>query len=78
MRLSDVGYSSERQPHRGWLYAPAFFSILAQESFSGSVRLKTRLPGSRVGIEAEVADALELEAVLKLGVGERRLKLCVR
>ena len=26
-------------------YAPAFFSILAQESFSGRVRLKTRLFG---------------------------------
>ncbi len=39
------------------------------------MRLKTRLPGSRIGIEAEVADALELEAVLKPGVGKRRLKL---
>ena len=29
----------------------------------------------RVGVEAEVADALELEAVFELGVGERGLKL---
>ena len=27
------------------IYAPDFFSILAQESFRGRVRLKTRFPG---------------------------------
>jgi hypothetical protein len=31
------------------LYAPAFFSILAQLSFNGSVRLNTSLPGAESG-----------------------------
>jgi hypothetical protein len=30
-------------------YTPAFFSIFAQESLSGSVRLKTRLPAVESG-----------------------------
>ncbi len=39
--------------------------------------VEDQIARSRVGIEAEVADALELEAVFKLGVGERGLKLGV-
>jgi len=42
-------------------YAPAFFSILAHVSFSGSVRLNTSA-GLRIQIDAEVANALELVA----------------
>ena len=59
-------------------YAPAFFSILAQESFSGQRAVEHQLVRRRVGVEAEVADALELEAVLELRVGQRRLQLGVR
>lgn len=32
-----------------WSYAPAFFTILAQESLSGRVRLKTKRPGLESG-----------------------------
>ncbi len=37
--------------------------------------VEDQLVRRRVGIDAEVADALELEAVLELGVGERGLQL---
>ena len=43
-------------------YAPAFFSILAQVSLSGSVRLNIFLVLDESGSNTEIADALELEA----------------
>ena len=51
------------------------FSILAQVSRRVTVRLKTRWSRRRVGVDAEVAEALELEAAAGLGAGEARLDL---
>ena len=41
---------------------PSLPLIFAQVSFSVTVRLNTGAPGRRVGIDAEVAEPLELEA----------------
>ncbi len=43
------GRNAESRMVAGTSYAPAFFSIFAQVSLSGRVRLKTRLPGLESG-----------------------------
>src|ERR1035441_1185009 len=67
--------TSERLPHRRWLR-----SCLLLDLGPGVLQRKSpvedQLPRSRVGVEAEIADTLELEAVFKFGVGERGLQLC--
>ena len=51
------------------------FFDLGPGVFEGEGAVEDQIARSGVGIEAEVADALELEAVLQLGVGERGLQL---
>ena len=54
------------------------FSILAQVSLQGYGAVEDRLAGRRIGIDAEVAEALELVARAGCGIGERGFQFAVR
>ena len=54
-----------------WFFVSRGCSILAQVSLSVTVRLKTGRPAACVGVDAEVAEALELVAACRRGAARR-------